>query len=352
MAAQPREAPKWVTTWGCAHRNLRGLVQPGACAFSVSFPNNVAGVALRVRLGNLYGRTSTRVAACNVTIDRTEVELSPGAGARELVVPPGGDAYSAAHECDLPAGSTIAVRVTLPPGEAPASGNGFPDGSILALVQGLEILTADDVNVAACFGDSITHRGTWTDPLRDRLYRAFPGGISLLEVGVNGNRLTGDSANMTRGMSGLRRFPHDILRIAGLTHVIFALGSNDIGHPCAKEWVPLSEMPTLASYAEAVSLIRDALHARGVKLIGATMTPRSWSGERTDDRESLRREINDWILHGGAFDETLDFSTLLAQQGVAGLPPAFDSGDGLHISATAGARLAEHIPLEFFADCR
>ena len=349
MAAQPHEAPQWVTTWGCAHRNLRGLVQPGACAFSVSFPNNVAGSALRVRLGNLYGRAGTRVAACGVTIGRTDVELFPGAGRREFAVPPGGDAYSAPLECDVSAGSTITVRITLPPGEVPASGNGFPDGSVLALVQGVEILTADDVKVAACFGDSITHRGTWTGPLRDRLYSERPGGVSLLEVGVNGNRLTGDSANMTRGMSGLRRFSHDILGIAGLTHVILALGSNDIGHPGAKEWVPLSEMPTPASYAAAVSSIRDALHARGVKVIGATMTPRSWSAGRAGEREALRREINDWILRGGAFDAVLDFSTLLARDGVAGLPPEFDSGDGLHIGGAAGRRLAEQIPLEIFA---
>ena len=348
MTAQPREIPKWVTTWGCAHRNPRGLVLPGTSAFFVSFPNNVAGSALRARFGNLYGRTSARAAGCGVTIGRTDMEPLPGAGQREFAVPPGRDVYSAPLECCVPAGCTITVRVTLPPGEVPASGNDFPDGALMALLQGVEVLTADDVKVVACFGDSITHRGTWTGPLRDRLYRERPGGVSLLEVGVGGNRLMGDSDHMARGMSGLRRFPHDILGIAGLSHVILALGSNDIGHPGVKEWASLSEIPTPASYARAVSSIRGALHARGVKAIGATITPRSWSGERPDERESLRREINDWILHGGAFDETLDFSALLAQQGIAGLPPEFDSGDGLHISGAAGRRLAEQIPLEIF----
>lgn len=348
-----REGTRWTGAWGCAHRNLRGLLDPGESVFTVSFPNNVPGCALRVKFGNLYGERCARIARCEVTVDQPEgtesLDLYSAEGTRDFVVPPGGGSYSAPARCSIPAGCTIEVRLTLPHGEVPASGNSMVDSRPLALVSGVEVLAEADVRVVACFGDSITHRGTWTAPLRDLLHKAFPGRISLLEMGVNGNRLLGDSAYMTRGASGLRRFPHDIMGIAGLTHVIFALGSNDLGHPGVKEWVPFAELPSLSSYARVVDSLCRALTDRGVRVLGATITPRSWSGEGDDVRERLRTEINDWILHSSTFDEVLDFSGFLSREGVRGLPPEFDSGDGVHINAEAGRKLANHTSPDLFA---
>jgi lysophospholipase L1-like esterase len=216
------------------------------------------------------------------------------------------------------------------------------------ILQSVEVLTAEEANVLACFGDSITHGGFWTGPLIDSLYDAGSGRVAAFEMGVNGNRLLYDSQAQTRGCAGTRRFRHDILSIEGLTHVIFALGTNDLGHPGVKEWAALDELPTVDGYAAAAEKIAGELRSLGVKIIGTTIAPRLWSAPLAEKREALRREINCWIMESGVFDGVLDYSSILIDGEAPRLRAEYDCGDGIHINAAGGLELASRIPLELF----
>ena len=51
----------------------------------------------------------------------------------------------------------------------------------------------------------------------------------------------------------------------------------------------------------------DVAHARGVKVIGCTITPFGGSSAFTERGEAIRTAVNDWIRKSGAFDAVVDF---------------------------------------------
>jgi lysophospholipase L1-like esterase len=216
------------------------------------------------------------------------------------------------------------------------------------ILQSVEILTCDDVRVVACFGDSITHRAHWTAPLTKSLYRRHPGGIAIFEAGINGNRLMGGSPSNIMGFAGRKRFSRDILDVVGLTHVIISIGTNDLGHPGVKEWVPIEELPSFEAFTETMSEIASELTSQEVKGIAATIPPRKWRGEMRETREALRLKINEWMLTCGIFARTLDFASTLKNNANDGLWPDFDGGDGLHINSAGGLAIAANIPSSLF----
>ena len=54
---------------------------------------------------------------------------------------------------------------------------------------GLQVYTKDTVKAIAAFGDSITHMSYVTNALSKRLFREYPGQVTLLNCGIGGNRL-------------------------------------------------------------------------------------------------------------------------------------------------------------------
>jgi lysophospholipase L1-like esterase len=58
---------------------------------------------------------------------------------------------------------------------------------------------------------------------------------------------------------GIERYRYDLLPIEGLTHAVFALGTNDLGHP-GTGGAPEEELITVDQYAAAARTIADALH--------------------------------------------------------------------------------------------
>lgn len=56
----------------------------------------------------------------------------------------------------------------------------------------------------------------------------------MCNLGIGGNRLLYGATPASRGMyghAGIERYRYDLLPIEGLTHAVFALGTNDLGHP-------------------------------------------------------------------------------------------------------------------------
>lgn len=78
------------------------------------------------------------------------------------------------------------------------------------------------------------------------------------------------------GVSGIRRFSYDVLDIPGITHVIFALGTNDLGHPGEPD-CPIEELISQEQFTEAVIRMAEEVHGLGAVFYGATITGRVWN---------------------------------------------------------------------------
>lgn len=206
-------------------------------------------------------------------------------------------------------------------------------------------------NVLACFGDSITEQGNWTVPLEKRLHLAYPGQISLCNVGISGNRLLKSSPpkkGLEYGISGIDRFARDVLSISGLTHTIIEIGSNDLGHP-GTHGAPLSDLPTALEYSEALTLLAKQLHRKKSKVFAATICPRAVNSNFTEERDAIRKQMNDWIRNATCFDAVLDFDEILRRpDGAPGILEGHVLPDGLHPSPSGGLLMAKAIDISLF----
>ncbi|WP_231618530.1 SGNH/GDSL hydrolase family protein [Nonomuraea sp. SBT364] len=199
-------------------------------------------------------------------------------------------------------------------------------------------------------GDSITDGAISTpntdnrypDELAERLAEAgTPMGVA--NAGINGNMLLTDSPCFG-GDRALARFSRDVLHQPGVRTVIVLLGINDIGGMdvgCGTP-SPATAPRLITGYR---SLIASA-HARGVRVVGATITPfkgHNWFG--SDRNLALRETVNTWI-RSGEFDAVIDLDKTLADPANLGaLLPAYDSGDHLHPNDAGMTAIAAAIDL-------
>ena len=200
--------------------------------------------------------------------------------------------------------------------------------------------------VVAMFGDSIMQQGAWVTPFTARLYEHFRGGVSVCNLGIGGNRLLYGATPASRGMyghAGIERYRYDLLPIEGLTHAVFALGTNDLGHP-GTGGAPEEELITVDQYAAAARTIADALHKQGVKVYAGLILPREVNHLFPPEREALRRAINRWIAEEGPFDAVLDLGAPIADtdDGV-GMKKEFALPDGLHPNEAGAERIAKKL---------
>ncbi len=194
----------------------------------------------------------------------------------------------------------------------------------------VEVRTAAAAAIVT-LGDSITDgtastldaNARWPDLLARRL-AAQNGGpkTAVLNAGIGGNRLLGHAAAGTAGLNVLERFDRDVLALSGATHVILMEGINDIG--LARD----NPSPSAADLIAAQQQIIERAHGRGLKVIGATLTPFEGAGYFTQAGEAKRTAINTWIRTAKAFDGVIDFdaATRDPQQPTKFLPQN-DSGD-------------------------
>jgi lysophospholipase L1-like esterase len=160
--------------------------------------------------------------------------------------------------------------------------------------------------------------------------------------GLGGNRILHD----LRGDSGLRRFDRDVLSQPGVTHVIVMLGTNDLRNRWAK---PEEEVTGEQMIAGLQQMVVRA-HSRGLKIIGATLTPfgnetymaNAWN----PTREQHRVALNAWIRESNAFDGVVDFDAVLRDPEIpTQMRGVDDCGDGLHPSDSGYCKLGDAIDL-------
>ena len=151
------------------------------------------------------------------------------------------------------------------------------------------LVPARPVASVVAFGDSVVDGDgstvdadrSWPSALVRRLGATVDGRrVAVVNEGIVGNRLLSDCflpAAGCFGASALARFDRDVLAVPGVTHVVLLEGINDIGFPGAKIGESVLADPAEARAPEDLidadrQLIVRA-HARGVKVIGATIGP-------------------------------------------------------------------------------
>ena len=93
-------------------------------------------------------------------------------------------------------------------------------------------------------------------------------------------------------------------------------------------------------------------HARGVKLIGATITPCEGvdlPGYYSESKEAIRQSVNNWIRTSGSFDAIIDFDAVLRDPNhPSRMLPRFASEDNLHPNDLGYQAMAGAIDLAIF----
>lgn len=374
-------ARHWVASWAASPVAPRppALARPGNTA-DAGFADetvrdvvftSVGGAAARVSISNTFGTRPLTVGGVDLGVSGQGAAVQPGTaraltfgGRRSVTIPPGGQALSDPARMTVPPLADMAISIYLPRRTGPATyhpdarqmtyvsaaGDTAGEASGRAFVRaGTAWYFADALDVAVprgvagtvvALGDSITEgyqsrvgaNARWPNDLARRLLSGPPGReLGVVDEGIGGNRLLHGSP--CRGVSALARLNRDALSQAGVRAIIVLEGVNDIGFGrlpntgCAAPDVRVSAAELIAGYRQIIA----RAHARGVLVIGATLTPFRGASYWSPAGEAVRETVNRWIRHSGAFDGVADFAAAVADPAHPQmLAPRYDSGDHLH----------------------
>ncbi|MGW4566608.1 GDSL-type esterase/lipase family protein [Streptomyces sp. NPDC004561] len=350
----------WAGSWETAPSGTATAL-PGAAVRNVVHLS-VGGTAVRVRLSNRLGTAPLFLGAVTVALrGAAGPDAVPGTmrtatfhGVPTVTVPPGRDLVTDPVPLAVPAAADLLVTVYTPVDGGPATfhrsalqtsyvaraGAGRAadeDGSAYSAptgwwyyVTGVDVRGLATGSVVA-FGDSLTDgTGSTPDANRrwpDRLARELLAQrLGVLNAGIGGNRLLRDGV----GPSALARLDADALDRAGARTLVVLEGINDIkGTPPAND---------PAAYAAAYRTLVARAHARGITVVGVTLTPFRGYAAYTRARESVRQRVNAFIRGGGAFDAVADADAAVRDPAdPTRILPAYDPGDHLHFD-DAGMR--------------
>jgi lysophospholipase L1-like esterase len=372
----------WVGSWATA---------PAPSEAGVGFNNHtlrmnprvsIGGDTLRVRVSNAYGHGKLVIGAAYIGLRDKGPAIVPGSerqltfgGSDSTTVAAGALVISDSVHLDIQPLVDLTVTLYLP-GEIPpgfqitgryarqtnyisppgnfAAATDMPVGKITDewyFVSGIDVLAPSETGGVVALGDSLTDANIsthdaycrWPDQLARRLI-ARSGGrpLGVMNQGLGGNRILHD----VRGESGLRRFDRDVLAQPGVTHAIVMLGTNDLRNRYGKP----EEEVTAAQVIAGLNQMALRAQARGIKLIGATLTPFGnetfLPGAWNPERERHRIAVNHWIRESGVLDGVADFDLALRDPACpTQMLPRYDCGDGLHPSDLGYCRMGDVIDL-------
>ncbi|PTL83792.1 SGNH/GDSL hydrolase family protein [Vitiosangium sp. GDMCC 1.1324] len=383
----------WVGTWTASQQAPWGAELPLPTGVPATLSDqtlrqfarvSVGGTRVRIVLSNEYGTRPVTVGPVHLARAHAKggsaIVASAGRtltfdGQPEVTIPAGGKVVSEPVELAVPALSTLAVSLFLPgpahvhtfhwDGRQTAylsSGNvvGAPELSQATSFHGRILLSEVQVDapvgtrVVVALGDSITEGNgstpdanrRWPDFLAERLAAER---VAVLNAGISGGRLLADGM----GVSALARFERDVLSQPQVRTVVVLMGINDISWP-RSSFAPNASVPTaeriIAGYRELIS----RAHARGVRIVGATLPPFNGALEGSaikgyfhPSKERVRQAVNAWIRSSREFDGVADFDARLRDPARPdAMLPAYDSGDHLHPGDRGYQTMAETFDLK------
>lgn len=375
MIAVVLAAAAWTGTWGTA---------PVRANEGQSFQNDtlrevvhvsIGGSQVRVRFTNRFGDAPVVIGEATLGIEGAGAAAESGTehrltfmGKPSIAIPPHADVYSDPVRLAVRPQSNLLVDIYLPGPTGPATehslayqtnyyalGNHAGQTGASDFTHTFEswyFLASVDVSgspargALVAFGDSITDgaggkknaNDRWPDLLAARIL-SLPAArqFGVLNEGISGNRILLD--HPFYGAGALARLDADVLSQSGATDVMVLLGVNDIQQD-PHQYDPLA-------IEQGLQQIVEQAHARGLRVIGCTITP--YQGWFTyDDRgEQTRLAVNDFIRHSGVFDAVTDFDAAVRDpKNPHRLLPEYDSGDHLHPNAAGHKVMAGAVDLQ------
>jgi lysophospholipase L1-like esterase len=406
--ASAQESPEhWIATWGTAQqlavetqpswvepppRDARtGPPPPSPIpAFPASFRDetvrmvaraSLGGRRVRITLSNALGMTALRVGAVHVALHERASEIVAGSdrtatfgGRASFTVQPGALLVSDPIELAVPVLGELAVSLYLPDDTGTqtthalalnttyvARGNAVADTSMPGAatnrsyfwLAGVEVLAAANAGTIVALGDSITD-GFSTTPDTHRewpslLAAKLAAGRSqarwaVVNSGISGNRVRRDVV----GASALARFDRDVLAREGVKWLVLFEGINDVTFSALPHAPPV-ERTSADQLIEALEQLVARAHARGIKVMGGTLTPMAGLWLHNPDTEALRAAVNRWVRTSRDLDAVADFDAATRDPTrPERLRPDFDSGDHIHPNDAGNAAMAAAIDTTVF----
>ncbi|NUS86574.1 MAG: SGNH/GDSL hydrolase family protein [Streptomyces sp.] len=365
----------WVGTWeAAASGTVPGL--PGNSIRNVVH-TSIGGHAARIRVSNRLGTAPLELGAATVALQEAGAPKSPNAiagttrpatfhGRTSVTVPVGEDVVSDPVPLRVPADTNLLITLFTPNDSGPATYHRSalqtsflaPDGDHTAdedgaaftattsswyYVTGVDVFSPRTPGSVVTLGDSITDGSgstasanrRWPDRLAARLRELPPGRqLGVLNAGISGNRVLLDGT----GPSALSRLDADVFSRGNVRALIVMEGINDIkGNP---------NQTDPAAFADAYRRIAEQAHARGIRVIGGTITPYGGNGGYTEARESVRQAVNDFVRNSGTFDAVVDFDAVVRDPADPHrILPAYDTGDHLHFNDAGLQAVADAVDL-------
>jgi lysophospholipase L1-like esterase len=394
--AQPPQAPAAQPAQGPGGRGGQApAAGQGLAASPLNFNNqtlrqiahvSLGGDRVRVVFSNAYGTTPLEIGAAHVALrdkDAGIVAQSARAlafgGRPTATIPPGAMVVSDPAPLMVPALADLVIDLYLPgstdklpvtvhaaswqTGYVSEAGNfsgaarfpvqattdflrnQLPSASWFFLSR-VEVAAPDQVGAVVTLGDSITDgtqsgnnaNSRWPDHLARRFAEANMK-MGVMNVGIGGNRVLSDG----NGISALARLDRDVLAQTGVTHVILFEAINDIQGNVPN---PPSADDLIAAHRQII----DRVHARGLKIFGATLTPFGGAGGYSPEREAKRQALNQWIRTSKMYDGVIDFEAAVKDPASSPLKirAEFDPGDHLHMTGSGYKAMADAIDLALF----
>jgi lysophospholipase L1-like esterase len=386
--------PQWLAAWGASH-NLREVI-PGLSKSTVRMivRPTVSGTALRVKLENTMGLATVRFARAYVGVLDSAATVVAGssvaltfAGSATLSLEPGDGRWSDPIPYPVRTFQRLAVSLDVDTATdasthslgltstyiraghhaSRTTGDGFRqvptratgtsvDAYPVYWLAAVDVQTSDADGAILGFGDSITDgrcSTTLNGVVRPDLYQRWTDLVAarftrlpraqrkaVANAAIAGNRIIRAGGN---GPTALERLARDVLPRAGVTHVVFFEGTNDIAGGA-----------TAAQVIDGTKRIIDQVHANAMNIIGVTIVPRGrpdsvrgWTAEM----EVHRVAVNAWIRTQADFDGVIDFDALLTGGPVSSngqsIKPEFNC-DGIHPNAAGYRAMADAVDLTVF----
>jgi lysophospholipase L1-like esterase len=373
---------RWVVTWGAAPDSPGPSLK--AQTIRQIIRTSIGGLSVRIRLSNLFGTTPLKFGSVHVAKQASGSAIQSGTdrvvtfdGKPTVTIARGTDALSDPVTLSIAALEELAVSLYLPdgteastihttaiqtaflaPGDATAATifpKGETDNSRYFLTD-VEVAASAEARAIVTVGDSITDgvgstedRNTrWPDALAARLHanRALAS-IAVVNSGISGNRILNDGADPYLGPSTLSRFDRDALSKPGVRWILLLAGGNDISAPHVRG-TPKDDV-SAQQIIDGMKILIARAHEKGIKIWGATLTPKAGSRFFYAAGEVKRKAVNAWIRTSGAFDVVVDFDQVLRDPARPDhLLLAFDSGDHIHPNDTGYKAMAAVIDLRLF----
>lgn len=372
----------WVGTWGTAPQLVERHNNPPSPGLENNSLRQIVQVSMggkkvRLKLTNEFSQNATEIKAIELAIAKTagsssEIDEASTVsltfdGQTSVTIPAGGKVVSDPVKFQIKDRENVAITIHY--GSASSTSvSGHPGSRTTSYLEAgnttdfskatrtdhwynilaLEVEAPKKAGAIAILGNSITDgRGSttnqqnrWADVLSRRLLaNKATRRIGVLNMGIGGNCVLGGGL----GPAAVNRYQRDLFSQEGVKWIILFEAVNDLGYARNGE-------QTANRIIDVYKRIIREAHQKGIRVIGATITPFKGNNYYREDHEKGRSTINQWIRTTKMLDGIIDFDQAVRnpQETIAMQQQFLFENDWLHLNAKGYETMGSCIDLNLF----